>query len=73
MGETIAWNVFELVKINNQVYHKFIAMHGLKRCWLHEWFQIKIDYLQDFLDWYDTFESFENVEWNTNKKILFFH
>ncbi len=66
MGETIAWNVLELVKIKNQGYHKFIAMHVLKRCCLHEWLQIEIDYLQDFLEWYDTFESFENVESNTN-------
>jgi hypothetical protein len=37
-------------------------MHGLKRCSLHEQLQIEIDYLQDFLEWYDTFESFENVK-----------
>ncbi len=37
-------------------------MHGFKRCYLHEQLQIEIDYLQDFLEWYDTLESFENVE-----------
>jgi hypothetical protein len=41
-------------------------MHGLKRCSFHEQFQIEIDYLQDFLEWYDTFESFENVELDAN-------
>jgi hypothetical protein len=41
-------------------------MHGLKRRSLHEWLQIEIDYLQDFLKWYDTFESFENVESDAN-------
>ncbi len=30
---------------------------------MHEWLQIEIDYLQDF---YDTFESFENVELDAN-------
>jgi hypothetical protein len=62
VGETIAWSVLGLVNINNQTYQKFVAMHGLKKHSLHEWFQIEIDYLQDFLEWYDTFESFENVE-----------
>jgi len=66
MGETITWNVLELIKINIQAYHKFVAMHGLKRHSLHEWLQIEINYLQDFLEWYDTFESFENVESNEN-------
>jgi hypothetical protein len=46
-------------------------MHGLKRCSFHEQFQIEIDYLQDFLEWYDTFESFENVESNTNTNLFF--
>jgi hypothetical protein len=41
-------------------------MNGLKRRSLYEWLQIQIDYLQDFLEWYDTFESFENVESDTN-------
>ncbi len=41
-------------------------MHGLKRRSFHEWFQIEIDYLQDFLKSYDTFESFENVESDAN-------
>jgi hypothetical protein len=41
-------------------------MHGLKRRPLHEWLQIEIDYLQDFLEWYDTFESFENVKLDAN-------
>jgi hypothetical protein len=41
-------------------------MHGLKRCSLHEQFQIEINYLQDFLAWYDTFESFEKVELDAN-------
>ncbi len=41
-------------------------MYGLKRHSLHEQLQIEIDYLQDFLEWYDTFESFENVESNAN-------
>jgi hypothetical protein len=66
MGKTIAWNVLEVVKINNQVYQNFIAMYGLKKRCFHEWLQIEIDYLQDFLEWYDAFESFENVELNTN-------
>ncbi len=66
MGETIAWNALELVKINNKAYQKFVAMHGLKRCSLHEQLQIKIDYLQYFLEWYDTFESFENVKLDVN-------
>jgi len=58
MEKTIAWNVLELIKINNQAYHKFVTLHGLKRCYLHEWLQIEINYLQDFLEWYDTFELF---------------
>jgi hypothetical protein len=41
-------------------------MHGLKRCSFHEQLQTEIDYLQDFLKWYDTFESFENVELYAN-------
>jgi hypothetical protein len=41
-------------------------MHGLKKHFLHEQLQIEIDYLQDFLEWYDTFESFENVELDAN-------
>jgi hypothetical protein len=41
-------------------------MHGLKKHFLHEQLQIEINYLQDFLEWYDTFESFENVELNVN-------
>jgi hypothetical protein len=41
-------------------------MYGLKRHSLHEQLQIEIDYLQDFLEWYDTFESFENVESHAN-------
>jgi len=41
-------------------------MHGLKRRSFHEWLQIEIDYLQIFLEWYDTFESSENVESNAN-------
>jgi hypothetical protein len=41
-------------------------MHGLKRCSLHEQLQIEIDYLQEFLEQYDTFESFENVEIDAN-------
>ncbi len=41
-------------------------MHGLKKRSLHEWLQIEIDYLQDFFKWYDTFESFENVESDAN-------
>ncbi len=66
MGETVAWNALEFVKINNQAYQKFVAMHGLKSCSLHKQLQIEIDYLQDFMEWYDTFESFENVELNAN-------
>jgi hypothetical protein len=66
VGETITWNVLEVVKMNNQAYHNFVAMHGLKRCSLHEQFQIEINYLQDFLAWYDTFESFEKVELDAN-------
>jgi hypothetical protein len=72
MGETIAWNALELVKINNQVHHKFVAMHGFKRCFLHECLQIEIDYLREFLGWYDTLESFENVESNVNSDFSFF-
>jgi len=49
-GETIAWNALELVKINNKTYHKFVVMHGLKRCSLHEQLQIEINYLQYFLE-----------------------
>jgi hypothetical protein len=71
VGETITWNVLELIKINNQAYHKFVAMHGLERCSFHERSQIEIDYLKDFLEWYDTIESFENVESNTNTKFSF--
>ncbi len=72
MGETIMWNALELIKINNQAYHKYVAMHGLKKCSIHEQFQIEIDYLQDFLEWYDdTFESFENMESNTNTIFSF--
>jgi hypothetical protein len=71
-GEIIAWNVLELVKINNQVHHKFVAMHGFQRCFLHECLQIEIYYLQDFLEWYDTLESFENVESNANTIFSFF-
>jgi len=41
-------------------------MHGLKRHSLYEQLQIKIHYSQEFLEWYDTFESFENVELNAN-------
>jgi hypothetical protein len=41
-------------------------MHGFKKHFLHERLQIEIDYLQDFLEWYDTFESFENVELDVN-------
>jgi hypothetical protein len=41
-------------------------MHGLKRRSLHKCLQIEIYYLQDFMEWYDTFESFENVESNAN-------
>jgi hypothetical protein len=37
-------------------------MRGLKRCSLHEQLQIEIKYLKDFLECYNTFESFENVE-----------
>jgi hypothetical protein len=66
LGETIAWNALELVKMNNHAYQNFVIMHGLKRCFLHEQLQIEIDYLQDFLEWYDTFESFENVELDAN-------
>ncbi len=66
MGETIGWNALELVKINNQAYQKFVAMYGFKKRSFHEWLQIEIDYLQDFLEWYDTFESFENVESDAN-------
>jgi hypothetical protein len=62
VGETIAWNVLELVKINNQAYQKIVTMHGLKRHSLHKRLQFEIDYLQDFMECYDTFESFENVE-----------
>ncbi len=72
MGETIAWNVLKLIKINNQAYQKFVAMHGLKKCSLHEQLQIEIYYLQDFLGWYDTFESFENVESDANTIFFFF-
>jgi hypothetical protein len=71
MGKTIAWNSLELIKINNQAYHKFVTLHGLKRCFLHEWYQIEINYLQDFLEWYDTFESFENVESYANEDLFF--
>jgi hypothetical protein len=46
-------------------------MHGLKRRSLHEWLQIEIDNLQDFLEWYDTFESFENVESDANMDFFF--
>ncbi len=52
--------------MNNHAYQNFVIMHGLKRCFLHEQLQIEIDYLQDFLEWYDTFESFENVELDAN-------
>jgi hypothetical protein len=41
-------------------------MHGLKRCSFHKKLQIEINYLQDFMEWYDTFESFENVESDAN-------
>jgi len=41
-------------------------MHGLKKCSLHERLQIEINYLQYFLEWYDTFESVENVELDVN-------
>jgi hypothetical protein len=66
MGEIITWNVLESIKINIQAYHKFVAMHGFKRHSFYERLQIEIDYLQDFLKWYNTFESFENVESNAN-------
>jgi uncharacterized HAD superfamily protein len=56
----------KLVKINNQAYQKFVTMHGFKRCSLHKRLQIEIYYLQDFMEWYDTFESFENVESDAN-------
>jgi hypothetical protein len=72
MGETITWSALELVKINNQVHQKFVAMHGFKRCSPRERLQIEIDYLQDFLEWYDTFESFENVESDANTNFSFF-
>jgi hypothetical protein len=45
-------------------------MHGLKKCSLHEQLQIEIYYLQDFLEWYDTFESFENVESDANTNFF---
>jgi hypothetical protein len=64
--ETIAWSVLGLVNINNHTYQKFVAMHGLKKHFLHECLQIEIDYIQDFLEWYDTIKSFENVESYTN-------
>ncbi len=57
MGKTITWNALELIKVNNQVYHKFVTLHGFKRCYLHEQLQIEITY-KIFLEWYDTFESF---------------
>jgi hypothetical protein len=41
-------------------------MHGVKRCFPHEQLQVEIHYLQDFLECYDTFESFENVESDAN-------
>jgi hypothetical protein len=47
-------------------------MHGLKRPFLHEWLQIEIDYLQKNWEWYDAFESFENVKFDANDFILFF-
>jgi hypothetical protein len=47
-------------------------MHSLKRCYFHEQLQIEINYLQDFLEWYDTFESFENVELDANIIFSFF-
>jgi hypothetical protein len=62
MGETITWNALELVKINNHVHQKFVTMHRLTRSSLHEQLEIEIYWLQDFMEWYDTFESFENVE-----------
>jgi hypothetical protein len=46
-------------------------MHGFKRPFLHEWLQIEIDYLQELWEWYDTFESFENVEFDANEKKSF--
>jgi len=48
-------------------------MHGLKRRSRHERFQIEIDYLKDFLEWYGTFESFENVKSNANIDFSFLH
>ncbi len=72
VGETIAWNALKFVKINNQAYQKFVAMHGLKRYSFHKWLQIEIDYLQDFMEWYDTFESFENVELDANTNFSSF-
>jgi hypothetical protein len=47
-------------------------MHGFKKHSLHEQLQIEIDHLQDFLEWYDTFESFENVESYANN-VFFLH
>jgi hypothetical protein len=41
-------------------------MHGFKRRSFHERLQNKIDYLQDFLESYDTFKSFGNVESDAN-------
>jgi hypothetical protein len=70
MRETIAWNVLELVKINNQVYQNFVTMHGFKRCFFHKRLQIEIYYLLDFMEWYDTFEYFENVELDANIDFL---
>jgi hypothetical protein len=66
LGEIIAWNVLELVKIINQAYQKFVTMHGLKICSFHKRLQIEINYLQNFMEWYDAFESFENVELYAN-------
>jgi hypothetical protein len=36
VGETITWNALEFIKVNNHAYHKIVAMHGLKRHYLHE-------------------------------------
>jgi hypothetical protein len=36
VGKTIAWNALEFIKVNNHAYHKIVAMHGLKRHYLHE-------------------------------------
>jgi hypothetical protein len=42
-------------------------MHGLKRCFFHEQFQIEINFLKEFLEWHDAYK-YENVKLDANEE-----